>query len=134
MPRRLTQYWKTCEICLADFTRKRFGARLEDLTRFKLRKTCSQSCGNSRKNPSHKTTYHLRARALLKDFCEKCKTSSNLEAHHIDKNYKNNTEWNIQTLCHSCHMKLHWRQGDFTRSKRSQKEVDQTESSNSETL
>ena len=89
-----------------------------EYVRFKkvfYQETCSQSCGNSLANPTDRTTYHLRAQKFKKRFCETCGTDKNLDAHHKDSNIKNNTETNIQTLCHPCHMKLHWQQKKLTK-------------------
>src|SRR3990167_5969619 len=101
---------KTCPVCGKQFNRRRFNGVLEDSTRYKTRHTCSQSCGNSRINPKARETHHLRARKFKKRMCEMCGTEKKLDAHHADGNIKNNTPKNIKTLCHPCHMKLHWRQ------------------------
>ena len=42
--------------------------------------------------------------------CEMCGIKKKLDAHHLDGNITNNTQKNIRTLCHNCHMKLHWQQ------------------------
>ena len=101
---------KTCEFCGKIFNRKRFGKRLEDATRYRKRKFCSRSCANSKKNPNHRTTFGLRARPFRKGACEICGSKENLDAHHLNGNIKDNRKENIRTLCHSCHMKLHWQQ------------------------
>ena len=49
-----------------------------------------------------------RALQWRKDSCEECGTCEKLDAHHSDGNITNNSKKNIKTLCHSCHMKLHW--------------------------
>jgi hypothetical protein len=99
---------KTCPICGTSFNRKRFGKALEDSGRYLSRKTCSQSCGNTLLEPRDKTTFHLRARKHLGPFCETCGSTTALDVHHKDGNIKNNELGNLQTLCHPCHMKLHW--------------------------
>jgi len=43
-----------------------------------------------------------------KGYCEECYTDKGLECHHRDGNSDNHTEDNIATLCHRCHMRLHW--------------------------
>ena len=101
---------KICKICGKRFNRRRFGTRLEDATRYLKRKTCSQSCGNSKKEPSHRTTFGLRAKRLRKTYCDHCGSTMDLDAHHLDGNIKNNDPKNVRTLCHPCHMKLHWQQ------------------------
>lgn len=57
-----------------------------------------------------RTSFHRGARKHLKEYCAICGTTQNLQVHHLDRNIKNNTEENLQTLCQSCHMKLHWQQ------------------------
>ena len=101
---------KICPICGITFNRKRYGKTLEDATRYSLRLTCSQSCGNTLKNPRDRTTYYLRARIYKAPSCEMCGSEKKLDAHHKNGNIKNNSMENIQTLCHTCHMKLHWQQ------------------------
>ena len=101
---------KICPICGNTFNRKRFNGVLEDSTRYKKRKTCSQSCGNTLPEPQDRTTYHLRARKHKKPLCETCGSKKNLDVHHKDTNIKNGSPENLQTLCHTCHMKLHWKQ------------------------
>ena len=46
---------------------------------------------------------HYEARKFLKDKCECCDYELELVAHHIDQDYMNNIENNIQTLCKYCH-------------------------------
>src|SRR3990167_1138521 len=101
---------KICPVCGERFNRNRFNGVLEDSTRYKTRRTCSQSCGNSRSNPKDRTTHHLRAQKFKKHSCEMCGTRKGLDAHHKDGDITNNTRENIKTLCHSCHMKWHWQQ------------------------
>ena len=102
---------KTCLKCGKKFNRRRFGKRLEDYTRWKARKYCSKQCNYIREPISHKTTFHRLARTFLEDSCNHCGSMENLDVHHKDRNYKNNDPKNLETLCHSCHMKLHWRLG-----------------------
>ncbi len=110
---------KICKFCGNGFKRKRCGKRLEDYTRFLKREYCNQSCANSKKNPRNRTTFYLRARKYIKNVCEGCKIGTGLDVHHIDGNIKKNNPENIMTLCHSCHMKLHWRQNPYLNSSKS---------------
>lgn len=49
---------------------------------------------------------------LKKDFCEVCgKKDCRLEVHHIDNCHGNNDISNLQTVCSSCHKKLHYEIG-----------------------
>ena len=70
----------------------------------KLPQYSGKNSGSWKENPTHKTTYHLRAKKHRKDYCEKCSIKNiRLEAHHIDGNIKNNNPKNIMTLCNHCH-------------------------------
>ena len=99
---------KKCPICGKVFNRARYNGRLEDAIRYLKRTTCSQSCANSREHPTHRTTYHLRAQQFKGTVCERCLSPDNLDVHHKDGNIKNNAPENLETICHPCHMKLHW--------------------------
>lgn len=104
---------KTCLKCGIGFNRRRFGERLEDFTRWNQRKYCSKQCNYIRPKGQSKSNYHLIARSFANGFCSTCGSTKNLDVHHKDRNYKNNEPSNLETLCHSCHMKLHWQQGDL---------------------
>lgn len=100
---------KTCEVCGRAMIRKRFGKRLEDRTRFLARKTCSQSCGNTRAEVT-KSAHHWRAQKHRAERCQECGATKGLHVHHVDRNPANNQPKNLATLCASCHLKLHWRE------------------------
>jgi|GEM_PF-1747917 len=100
---------KICKHCKKPFNRKKFPSGWEDSGRYLKREYCSQSCANSKSEPTDRTTYHLRAGIFLEDFCEACGTKENLEVHHINGDIQENTKENTMTLCHPCHMKLHWK-------------------------
>ncbi|NCC47173.1 MAG: HNH endonuclease [Bacteroidia bacterium] len=102
---------KICPKCGKEFHRRRFGERLEDFTRWNQRIYCSKQCSYIRPPLSNKTSYHRLARTFLSQSCQNCGSMENLDVHHKDRNYKNNDPDNLQTLCHSCHMKYHWQQG-----------------------
>ena len=99
---------KNCKACGTPLMRKRYGGRLEDRTRFLKREHCDQACANTR--PAIQANSHRRhARKLVPlSECEKCGTSSRLHVHHKDRNPANNAMSNLQVLCASCHLKLHW--------------------------
>ena len=101
---------KTCQKCGIEFHRRRYGNRLEDYTRWNQRRYCSKQCNYIRPSGQSKGNYHLLARKYQKSFCSTCKSTENLDVHHKDGNWKNNDQNNLETLCHSCHMKLHWHQ------------------------
>lgn len=104
---------KICLKCGKEFNRRRFGKRLEDFTRWNDRKYCSKSCNYIRKPISDRSSFHRLARNYVSQCCNICGSTENLDVHHKDRFYKNNETSNLETLCHSCHMKLHWRQGDL---------------------
>jgi hypothetical protein len=60
-----------------------------------------------KRHPDGWYKYHNESRKLLKDKCESCGYEDELQAHHIDQNYMNNTLENIQTLCKYCHQFWH---------------------------
>lgn len=47
----------------------------------------------------------------IKECCH-CKTTSNLEVHHIDFNHKNDNPQNLVALCHECHVEIHRKNGN----------------------
>lgn len=105
----MTDPEKFCEVCGTRMERKRFNGRLEDRTRFLSRKTCSQSCGNTRPRVT-RSAHQWRAKQHRKDACELCGTTTSLHVHHKDRDWRNDDPANLQTLCASCHLKLHWRE------------------------
>ena len=100
---------KFCKACGKELRRKRYGKRLEDRTRFLAREHCDQSCANSRKVVT-RSAHQWRARPYRKEACEECGTGLNLHVHHKDRDWANDDPSNLQTLCASCHLKLHWRE------------------------
>lgn len=105
---------KKCLKCGTEFNRRRFGERLEDFTRWSKRKYCSKECNYVRPEAESKGAHHATARNFIESACSACGTSENLQVHHKDREWRNNNPDNLQTLCGSCHMKLHWKQGDMT--------------------
>lgn len=103
---------KTCPVCEKPFKRRRFGNRLEDYSRFQNRIYCSKSCSAHRRIDDmnkNRTAYHNLARKHREGYCAICGSTEHLQVHHLDRNIKNNSPSNLETLCQSCHMKLHWR-------------------------
>ena len=100
---------KNCAFCSKPMTRKRYNGALEDRGVFRRRRFCNRICGNSRKEVS-KGTHHQRARKMVGIACEHCQTETSLHVHHRDGNPSNNDPQNLQTLCASCHLKMHWRE------------------------
>lgn len=102
---------KICKRCGKPFNRRRYGNRLEDYSRYMTRQYCSRSCGaaRNRKPKSLRAINKYLRQRYLKTHCEKCESTKKLQIHHLDENWRNNSPENLQTLCQSCHMKLHWR-------------------------
>lgn len=108
---------KCCASCGAKMSRRRFNGRLEDLTRFLQRRYCSPSCSHQGRVVADPTLAALRKRAVKfrTTSCENCGATLAISAHHINGDVTVNTAVNIQTLCASCHMKLHhreWKTGE----------------------
>lgn len=100
---------KNCKACGAPLVRKRYGNRMEDRSRFLVREHCTQTCANSRATVT-RSAHQWRARPHRKPACEECGATEKLHAHHKDRDWANDAPENLQTLCASCHLKLHWRE------------------------
>jgi len=111
---------KYCEYCGKKLERKRYNGKIEDMGAFKKRKYCNQECmrkafvmkGESKQRYS---CAHHSAREIVyviekrPKICELCGSTKNVDVHHRDGNYKNNSSENLILVCRSCHMKLHRR-------------------------
>lgn len=115
---------KHCAYCGKEMHRVRFASgRLEDLAAFSRRKYCCRECmrkdfvkvGKNEKQSyrgAHTTAYNLAYSVLGKEkVCEKCGSTRNIDVHHKDGDYHNNTPDNIMILCRSCHIKIHRKNG-----------------------
>lgn len=99
---------KDCKACGKPLERKRYGKRLEDRTRFLTREHCNQACANSRA-AIQADSHRWRARQIKqRKQCATCAATAALHVHHKDRNPANNTPENLEVLCASCHLKLHW--------------------------
>lgn len=87
------------------------SGRLMDLGQFMKRKFCSKACQSASFVKEEVTTgsHRHRARKNKLQCCELCSSQENLQVHHKDRNPKNNSLSNLQTLCASCHNKEHWK-------------------------
>ena len=108
----MRQQWKEksaaprrCEHCGALLERRRHeSGRLEGFRDFMRRRFCSLSCASSRsKGGESRKTYHYHARKHRADRCEACGTTSELQVHHVNEDWKDNRPENLQTLCIFCH-------------------------------
>ena len=99
---------KHCERCGNPMHRKRYGFRLEDRSAFLKRQYCSQVCSNTRGNWGiSSTAHHREAQKHVEESCEQCGRKASLHVHHLDGDCQNNSRENLQTLCASCHKKVH---------------------------
>lgn len=99
---------KHCKACGKQLARKRYGKRLEDRGVFLRRNHCNQACANSRAE-IQADSHRWKARQIKeRKQCETCEEKSKLHVHHKDRNPANNSPENLQTLCASCHLRLHW--------------------------
>ena len=101
-----------CQFCGRKMERQRNAAgRLEDFARFSKRKYCSTDCRDKAavKPEVKRCQAHWRARKSRRESCELCGSKTNLHVHHKDPNEWNNCPENLQTLCASCHNRLHWK-------------------------
>lgn len=97
---------KPCARCGVIMERKRFGGRLEDASAFARREFCSLSCAN-RRDAVTLGGAKQRAGMHRKRCCENCGATTGLDVHHLDANPWNNAPENLQTVCHSSHMRWH---------------------------
>lgn len=110
---------KFCAFCGKKMARVRFeSGRLEDLAAFSRRKYCSRECmrkgfvkaGKTGQDyrPAHQSAKRLAFDVLnLEKKCVVCGSTRNIDVHHIDKDFRNNTAENLMIVCRSCHMKIH---------------------------
>lgn len=104
-----------CAACNNPFIRLRINGRLENRSMFLKKKYCNRKCmaaGMKKENPT-RSALLKRVRHLLKSNCEGCGTPDRLGIHHKDRNWRNNNQSNLQTLCASCHTSLHHANGDI---------------------
>lgn len=63
------------------------------------------------RNVSHKIRNDL---ILERKECETCKSTSNLQVHHKDRNRGNNHPDNLMLLCNPCHANIHEQKGELS--------------------
>lgn len=102
---------KFCRHCEKRLVRKRINGRLEDYGTFKRRLHCDMECMAKGMMMEIPTEFAISKRAEKEklDYCEECGSPGPyLGVHHKDGNRQNNEKENLETLCASCHAKLHW--------------------------
>lgn len=106
---------KYCLICNAELVIRVSPSGLrESPSALARRKFCSLRCSgaqNALRANARGLSWdaaHRRARQI-KDpgNCEVCLSSLNIEIHHRNENWRDNTLENLQRLCSSCHKKAH---------------------------
>src|SRR6516162_6446443 len=107
-----------CRACSKLMRRKRFNGRMEDMAAFLRRKYCDQVCMavGMVKTTKSRGQWQFLARKFKGSACEQCGTTVDLEIHHKNRDWSDNSLSNLQTLCSTCHMKLHHAAGDITKS------------------
>lgn len=109
---------KYCEYCGKKLERRRYTKKWEDLGCFKRRKYCDQECMRkafvgARKDKQHWGAAHGTARKLVYligekgKVCEICGSTKNVDIHHKDGDFRNNSTSNLMLVCRSCHNKIH---------------------------
>ena len=118
---------KFCNVCGKELVR----GETEGATSFKIRQTCSHECrylrvarnivqGTPDKFRIYPAIFNRALRETIRErdghFCQLCGATRGeiaLPVHHIDYNKHNCAEWNLITLCVSCHAhtngnRAHW--------------------------
>lgn len=117
MPNRKPDPIKHCKQCGDLLSRKRINGRLEDLSVFIRRQYCDQGCMamsfRTSDDVAARATILKRARAFKGGKCEQCGTADRLQIHHKNRDWRDNSCENLQTLCARCHMLLHHANGDI---------------------
>ncbi len=108
---------KSCLACGKPMLRKRINGILQDRTTFLRGKYCDRSCmaKGMVKEIVTKAAERQRARKFKSFSCASCGTLQKLQVHHKDRNTSNNDPSNLETMCATCHMKMHHANGDIVK-------------------
>lgn len=105
---------KCCAYCGNIMERKRYtNGDLQSWKEYDRQKYCSRDCMRMafKEKPHHGASWmtaHYHARNTLPNgSCEICGSSKNVDVHHKDGNYLNNSPENLRRLCRSCHNRIH---------------------------
>jgi len=106
---------KPCAFCGKVMERKQFGDRWEDRAVYGRRKYCGFLCMAKAmvKEKKSRGRWQMLARRFKKTTCENCGTTADLEIHHKNRVWSDNSPANLATLCSTCHMRLHHQNGDI---------------------
>jgi len=112
-PRKATPL-KRCANCGTKMERRvNASGRLEDMGVFMRRIYCCRACMAKAMmhEDASRVAHQARARRYRGAQCADCGATEHLHAHHADSDWSNTTAENIITLCASCHLRRHWREG-----------------------
>lgn len=100
---------KRCYTCGKRIPRRRFPAgHLMGPKEYAKRMFCSRSCAQSRdKGGISRNAYAARSRKRIGKECECCGSTMRLHVHHVDEDWTNLKDENLQTLCVFCHQFWH---------------------------
>lgn len=65
------------------------------------------------KDDPTRSAYLKRIASMRRTSCDRCGAKENLQWHHINRDWRDNTPSNLETLCATCHMKDHHEAGDI---------------------
>ena len=113
-------YHKYCHYCGKIYFRPRLpSGYLQCMTDWNKRKYCSKTCSGKAaprstfKENASRSAYGKRVYKYRDYKCAECGSTKHVCIHHKDGNWKNNDPSNLETLCNSCHTKLHHKRGDI---------------------
>lgn len=105
---------KRCAYCgkIMEIAKLKNGY-LESASQYNRKKYCNRDCMKKafRKDETESVSWsnmHRHARMIIPPAnCKICGSATNVDVHHKDGNYLNNSPENLQRLCRSCHNLQH---------------------------
>lgn len=97
---------KTCERCGKVMVQPRWSNGKLDST-FNQRRYCSRRCAATTGTKTMNSGRRAAQRMVLAKKCNRCPATTNLQRHHRDRNPRNNSGENVETLCQTCHKNDH---------------------------
>ena len=110
---------RVCPYCGKTLKRKQYSnGQWESDLQFSIRKYCDRECmkrafvERNGANQDYSSAHHSSRKIVYliderKRVCELCGSTKNIDVHHKDGNFQNNSQDNLVTVCRSCHMKIH---------------------------